>query len=162
MPRDGAIVFSDLIGKLDLLRVACDKCVRDGSYGLSRLIAKRGRAGKAASRAAAQAAALNFSTHTACACGARIEKLAMMAGLVSMSMNNRRGAYPPKERPLTRALKRRGVYGCSNIFCPHSSNVENHPAMAVGVTDKLLEMSDMVAILENWESVRAIGAGTNG
>jgi hypothetical protein len=35
-------------------------------------------------------------------------------------------------------------------------------AMAVGVTDKLWEMSDMVAILENWESVRAIGAGTNG
>jgi hypothetical protein len=26
MPRDGAIIFSDLIGKLDLLRVACDKC----------------------------------------------------------------------------------------------------------------------------------------
>ena len=23
MPRDGAIIFSDLIGKLDLLRVAC-------------------------------------------------------------------------------------------------------------------------------------------
>ena len=36
------------------------------------------------------------------------------------------------------------------------------PAMAVGVTDNLWEMSDMVAILENWESVRAIGAGTNG
>lgn len=26
MPRDGAIIFSDLIGKLDLIRVACDKC----------------------------------------------------------------------------------------------------------------------------------------
>jgi hypothetical protein len=25
MPRDGAIVLSDLIGKLDVLRVACDK-----------------------------------------------------------------------------------------------------------------------------------------
>jgi hypothetical protein len=25
MPRDGAIIFSDLIGKLDVLRVACDK-----------------------------------------------------------------------------------------------------------------------------------------
>ena len=24
MPRDGAIIFSDIIGKLDLLRVACD------------------------------------------------------------------------------------------------------------------------------------------
>ena len=28
MPRDGAILFGDLIGKLDVLRVACDKCGR--------------------------------------------------------------------------------------------------------------------------------------
>ena len=27
MPRDGAIIFSDLIGKLDMLRVACDQRV---------------------------------------------------------------------------------------------------------------------------------------
>jgi hypothetical protein len=46
MPRDGAIVFRDLIGKLDLLRVSCDKCGRDGCYGLSRLIDSRGRNGK--------------------------------------------------------------------------------------------------------------------
>ena len=26
--RDGAIIFADLIGKLDLLRVACEKCGR--------------------------------------------------------------------------------------------------------------------------------------
>jgi hypothetical protein len=26
MPRDGAIIFADLIGKLDLLWVACEKC----------------------------------------------------------------------------------------------------------------------------------------
>ena len=45
MPRDGAIIFSDLIGKLDLLRVTCEKCGRDGCYGL-RLIDKRGRDGK--------------------------------------------------------------------------------------------------------------------
>jgi hypothetical protein len=25
MPREGAIIFADLIGKLDLSRVACDK-----------------------------------------------------------------------------------------------------------------------------------------
>ena len=25
MPRDGATIFSDLIGKLDLLRVSCEK-----------------------------------------------------------------------------------------------------------------------------------------
>jgi hypothetical protein len=37
MSRDGAINFADLIGKLDLLRVACDKCGRDGCYGLNRL-----------------------------------------------------------------------------------------------------------------------------
>jgi hypothetical protein len=46
MPRDGAIVFSDLIGKLDVLRVSCTKCERDGCYGLSRLIDKRGRDAK--------------------------------------------------------------------------------------------------------------------
>ena len=46
MPRDGAIVFSDLIGKLDMLRVSCDKCGRDGCYGLAKLIDKRGRDGK--------------------------------------------------------------------------------------------------------------------
>jgi hypothetical protein len=43
MPRDGATIFSDLIGKLDVLRVSCDKCGRDGCYGLGRLIEKRGR-----------------------------------------------------------------------------------------------------------------------
>jgi hypothetical protein len=43
MPRDGAIIFSDLIGKLDMLRVSCEKCGRDGCYGLNRLIEKRGR-----------------------------------------------------------------------------------------------------------------------
>jgi len=26
MPRDGAIIFSDLIGKVDMVRVACTKC----------------------------------------------------------------------------------------------------------------------------------------
>ena len=46
MPRDGAIIFSDLIGKLDLFRVRCEKCGRDGCDGLSRLIEKRGRDGK--------------------------------------------------------------------------------------------------------------------
>ena len=46
MSRDGATVFSDLIGKLDLLRVSCEKCRRDGCYGLGRLIDKRGRDAK--------------------------------------------------------------------------------------------------------------------
>ena len=27
MPRDSATIFGDLIGKLDVLRVSCDKCV---------------------------------------------------------------------------------------------------------------------------------------
>jgi hypothetical protein len=46
MPRDGAIIFSDLIGKLDVLRVSCDKCGRDGSYPVNGLIEKRGRDAK--------------------------------------------------------------------------------------------------------------------
>lgn len=43
MPGDGAIILSDLIGKLDVLRVACEKCGRDGSYQLNGLIETRGR-----------------------------------------------------------------------------------------------------------------------
>ena len=36
MARDGAITFSDLIGKLDVLRVTCTKCERAGRYRLHR------------------------------------------------------------------------------------------------------------------------------
>ena len=46
MSRDGAIIFRDLIGKTEVLRVACDKCGRDGRYHLSSLIEERGRDGK--------------------------------------------------------------------------------------------------------------------
>ena len=38
MPRDGAIIFGDLLGKLDMLHVACDKCGRTGRYAVARLI----------------------------------------------------------------------------------------------------------------------------
>jgi hypothetical protein len=41
MPRDGAIIFADLIGKLDVLRVVCDKCRRAGHYPLRNLIGSR-------------------------------------------------------------------------------------------------------------------------
>jgi hypothetical protein len=43
MPRDGAIIFNDLIGKLDLLRVECPKCGRNGGYRLADLIMRYGR-----------------------------------------------------------------------------------------------------------------------
>jgi hypothetical protein len=46
MPRDGAIIFSDLIGKLDVLRVVCSRCERGGAYRLERLILSRGREAK--------------------------------------------------------------------------------------------------------------------
>jgi hypothetical protein len=45
MPRDGAIVFGDLIGKLDVPRVTC-KCERAGRYRLEHLIEARGRDAK--------------------------------------------------------------------------------------------------------------------
>jgi hypothetical protein len=35
--------FGDLIGKLDMLRVSCEKCGRDGRYQVQRLIDDRGR-----------------------------------------------------------------------------------------------------------------------
>ena len=46
MLRDGAIIFSDLIGKTEVLRVTCEKCGRDGRYIVARLIRKRGRDAK--------------------------------------------------------------------------------------------------------------------
>jgi hypothetical protein len=46
MPRDCAIIFGDLIGKLGVLAVPCDKCGRAGRYPLQRLIDDRGRNAK--------------------------------------------------------------------------------------------------------------------
>jgi hypothetical protein len=42
MPHDGAIIFSDLIGKLDVLRIECAKCGRAGRYRLADLIVRHG------------------------------------------------------------------------------------------------------------------------
>jgi hypothetical protein len=42
MPRDGAIIFRDVVGKLDVLNVQCDKCGRRGRYHLDRLIERYG------------------------------------------------------------------------------------------------------------------------
>jgi len=46
MPRDGAIIFGDLIGKLDDVRVSCETCGRSGRYQVQRLIKDRGRDAK--------------------------------------------------------------------------------------------------------------------
>ena len=42
MPREGAIIFRDLIGKLEVLDIECDKCGRRGRYHLHRLIERYG------------------------------------------------------------------------------------------------------------------------
>jgi hypothetical protein len=42
MPREGAIIFRDLAGKLDALNIECDKCGRRGRYWLDRLIERYG------------------------------------------------------------------------------------------------------------------------
>jgi hypothetical protein len=42
MPRDGAIIFRDLVGKLDVLKIECDKCGRRRRYHLHRLIERYG------------------------------------------------------------------------------------------------------------------------
>jgi hypothetical protein len=42
MPREGAIIFRDLVGKLDVLNVECEKCGRRGRYHLDRLIERYG------------------------------------------------------------------------------------------------------------------------
>ncbi len=43
MPRDGAIIFADLIGKFDVLYVHCPKCSRAGPYRVQHLVEERGR-----------------------------------------------------------------------------------------------------------------------
>jgi len=42
----GAIIFADLIGKLDVLYVHCPKCSRAGRYGVQHLVEARGRNAK--------------------------------------------------------------------------------------------------------------------
>jgi hypothetical protein len=54
MPRDGAITFGDLVGKLDVLAVECPKCERRGRYAVRRLIEAHGQAGGISDRCAAR------------------------------------------------------------------------------------------------------------
>jgi hypothetical protein len=42
MPRDGALTFRDIAGKLAVLRITCDKCGRSGQYRVDRLIMRYG------------------------------------------------------------------------------------------------------------------------
>jgi hypothetical protein len=49
-PRDGAIIFGDLIGKLDMLRIDCPKCGRSGRYRLADLLMRYGRNEKKAAK----------------------------------------------------------------------------------------------------------------
>jgi hypothetical protein len=42
MPRGGAIIFRDLVGKLEVLNVQCDECGRCGRYRVDRLIERYG------------------------------------------------------------------------------------------------------------------------
>ena len=42
MPSDGAIIFRDIVGKLAVLRIICDKCRRSGQYRVDRLIMRYG------------------------------------------------------------------------------------------------------------------------
>jgi len=42
MPRDGAITFGDLVGRLDHLEIVCPKCKRFGRYLVQRLATEHG------------------------------------------------------------------------------------------------------------------------
>jgi hypothetical protein len=46
MPRDDSLTPRDLVEKLDVLVVACDKCGRSGRYRVLRLAEQIGRDGK--------------------------------------------------------------------------------------------------------------------
>jgi hypothetical protein len=43
MPRRAYLIFGDIEGRLDVLRVECTKCARKGRYSVRRLIEKYGR-----------------------------------------------------------------------------------------------------------------------
>jgi hypothetical protein len=43
MPQRTYLVFGDIEGKLDVLRVECTKCERKGRYSVRKLIEKYGR-----------------------------------------------------------------------------------------------------------------------
>jgi hypothetical protein len=42
MSRDGAIIFRDIVGKLDVLNVECDRCGRRGRCHVHRLVKRHG------------------------------------------------------------------------------------------------------------------------
>jgi hypothetical protein len=42
MPREGAITFRDIAGKVTVLRITCDKCGCSGQYRVDRLIMRYG------------------------------------------------------------------------------------------------------------------------
>jgi hypothetical protein len=46
MPRDGSLTPADLVGRLDVLRVACEKCGRAGRYRVTTLAEQIGWDGK--------------------------------------------------------------------------------------------------------------------
>ena len=43
MPKRAYLIFGDIDGKLDVLRIECTKCARKGRYQMHKLIAKYGR-----------------------------------------------------------------------------------------------------------------------
>ena len=43
MPCDGSLTPADLLGKLNMLRVSCDKCGRAGLYRVDKLALQHGR-----------------------------------------------------------------------------------------------------------------------
>jgi hypothetical protein len=46
MPRDGSVTFGELIGKLGVLRVTCNKCGRAGRYHVETIAVSIGLDGK--------------------------------------------------------------------------------------------------------------------
>jgi hypothetical protein len=42
MPREGALIFRDVLGRVDYLEVICEKCGRKGRYSVARLVERYG------------------------------------------------------------------------------------------------------------------------
>ena len=75
-PRDGAIIFRDLVGKLDVLKVECDNCGRRGRYHLHRLIERYGTDAKLFDWSDEITADCKIAKNQYDACGARCPDLA--------------------------------------------------------------------------------------
>jgi hypothetical protein len=79
MPRDGGIIFRDLVGRTDYLEVVCEKCGTSGRYRVDRLVERYGIDNKLfdwtddITRDCARKIAGNYDDQCGCRCPTLVE-----------------------------------------------------------------------------------------